>query len=45
LVEDTPIIPGLEEALVIEKRFLLEEEIRLTTRRVDPYALAHDAAP
>ena len=33
--EETLIIPVLEEVLVIEKRLLLKEEVRVTTRRVE----------
>jgi uncharacterized protein (TIGR02271 family) len=36
--EDTLIIPVLEEVLVIEKRLLLKEEIRITTRRIETHA-------
>ena len=36
--EDTLIIPVLEEVLVIEKRLLLKEEIRITTRREETHA-------
>jgi uncharacterized protein (TIGR02271 family) len=35
--EDTLIIPVLEEVLVIEKRLLLKEEVRITTRRVETH--------
>ena len=30
--EDTLIIPVLEEVLIVEKRLLLKEEVRITTR-------------
>jgi stress response protein YsnF len=36
--EDTLIIPVLEEVLVVEKRLLLKEEVRITTRRVETHA-------
>jgi uncharacterized protein (TIGR02271 family) len=32
---DTLIIPVLEEMLVVEKRLVLKEEIRVTKRRID----------
>jgi uncharacterized protein (TIGR02271 family) len=32
---DTLIIPVLEEMLVVEKRLVLKEEIRITKRRVE----------
>jgi uncharacterized protein (TIGR02271 family) len=35
--EDTLIIPVLEEVLVVEKRLLLKEEVRITTRRVETH--------
>jgi uncharacterized protein (TIGR02271 family) len=35
--EDTLIIPVLEEVLVIEKRLLLKEEVRITKRRVETH--------
>jgi uncharacterized protein (TIGR02271 family) len=35
---ETLIIPVLEEVLVIEKRLLLKEEVRITTRRVEARA-------
>jgi uncharacterized protein (TIGR02271 family) len=35
--EDTLIIPVLEEVLVVEKRLLLKEEVRITKRRVETY--------
>jgi len=35
---DTTIIPLLEEVLVVEKRLLLKEELRLSTRRVETHA-------
>jgi uncharacterized protein (TIGR02271 family) len=35
---ETLIIPVLEEILVIEKRLLLKEEVRITTRRVETRA-------
>jgi uncharacterized protein (TIGR02271 family) len=34
---DTLVIPLLEEVLVIEKRLLLKEEVRITTRRVETH--------
>lgn len=36
--EDTLVIPLLEEVLVVEKRLLLKEEIRITKRRVETHA-------
>jgi uncharacterized protein (TIGR02271 family) len=33
--DETLIIPVLEEVLVLEKRLLLNEEVRITTRRVE----------
>ena len=36
--EDVLIIPVMEEVLVIEKRLLLKEEIRITTRREETHA-------
>jgi uncharacterized protein (TIGR02271 family) len=35
--EDTLIIPVLEEVLVIEKRLVLKEEVRITKRRVETH--------
>jgi uncharacterized protein (TIGR02271 family) len=35
---ETLIIPVLEEVLVIEKRLLLKEEVRITTRRLEARA-------
>ena len=35
--EDTLIIPVLEEVLVVEKRLLLKEEVRITKRRVETH--------
>jgi uncharacterized protein (TIGR02271 family) len=35
--EDTLIIPVLEEVLVVEKRLLLKEEVRITTRRIETH--------
>jgi uncharacterized protein (TIGR02271 family) len=35
--EDTLIIPVLEDVLVIEKRLLLKEEVRITKRRVETH--------
>jgi uncharacterized protein (TIGR02271 family) len=35
--EDALIIPMLEEVLVIEKRLLLKEEVRITKRRVETH--------
>jgi uncharacterized protein (TIGR02271 family) len=35
--ENTLIIPLLEEVLVVEKRLLLKEEVRITTRRVETH--------
>jgi uncharacterized protein (TIGR02271 family) len=35
--EDTLVIPLLEEVLVVEKRLLLKEEVRITTRRVETH--------
>jgi uncharacterized protein (TIGR02271 family) len=35
---DTLVIPLLEEVLVVEKRLLLKEEVRITRRRVDTHA-------
>jgi uncharacterized protein (TIGR02271 family) len=35
---DTLIIPVLEEVLVVEKRLLLKEEVRVTTRRVETHS-------
>ena len=35
--EETLIIPVLEEVLVIEKRLLLKEEVRITKRRVETH--------
>jgi uncharacterized protein (TIGR02271 family) len=35
--EDTLIIPLLEEVLVVEKRFLLKEELRITKRQVETH--------
>ena len=34
---DTLVIPVLEEVLVIEKRLLLKEEVRITKRRVETH--------
>jgi uncharacterized protein (TIGR02271 family) len=36
--EDTVVIPLLEEVLVVEKRLLLKEEVRITTRRIETHA-------
>jgi uncharacterized protein (TIGR02271 family) len=36
--EDTLIVPLLEEVLVVEKRLLLKEELRITKRRVETRA-------
>jgi uncharacterized protein (TIGR02271 family) len=36
--EDTLVIPLLEEVLVVEKRLLLKEEIRITKQRVETHA-------
>jgi uncharacterized protein (TIGR02271 family) len=36
--EDTLIIPLVEEVLVVEKRLLLKEEVRITKRRVETHA-------
>jgi uncharacterized protein (TIGR02271 family) len=36
--EDTLIIPLLEEVLVVEKRLLLKEELRITKRSVETHA-------
>jgi uncharacterized protein (TIGR02271 family) len=35
--EDTLVIPLLEEVLVVEKRLLLKEEVRITKRRVETH--------
>jgi len=35
---ETLIIPLLEEVLVVEKRLLLKEEVRITKRRIDTHA-------
>jgi uncharacterized protein (TIGR02271 family) len=35
--EDTLIIPLLEEVLVVEKRLLLKEEVRITKRQVETH--------
>ena len=35
---DTTVVPVLEEVLVVQRRLLLKEEIRLTRRRVDAVA-------
>jgi uncharacterized protein (TIGR02271 family) len=35
--ENTLVIPLLEEVLVVEKRLLLKEEVRVTTRRVETH--------
>jgi uncharacterized protein (TIGR02271 family) len=35
---DTLVIPLLEEVLVVGKRLLLKEEVRITNRRVDTHA-------
>jgi uncharacterized protein (TIGR02271 family) len=35
--EDTLIIPLLEEVLVVEKRLLLKEELRITKKRIETH--------